>query len=182
MKLTLLLFFIFSIYLHADAKYEMFQLYKTSQYQKACTMGYDYFKKFKRDAQYASLYGFSCLKSDYIDRLAQPIATLKFSKEARENSAYFATILMQKKLLYHSLLDGYDLSKFKFPTTTYVLSKVFDLYSQLPKHKQKEFYILQDPDNKSIIYKLYTIKDNNIDKMVIEEYYDTIKVKRHIYW
>jgi hypothetical protein len=160
----------------------MFQLYQNKQYEQACTMGYDYFKKFKRDEAYASLYGFSCLKSDYIDRLAQPITSLKFSKEARKNAAYFATVLMQKKLLYHALLDGYKLSSFSFPTTDYVLSKVFDLYSQLPANTKKEYYIFKNPTDSKMIYKLYTIKDHNINKMIIEEYYDTIKIQRHIYW
>ena len=177
----LILFFLI-VNANADIKHEMLQLYQNEEYTKACTMGYDYFNKYKKDEAYSSLYAFSCLKSDYIDRLSQPITSLKFSKEARKNAAYFATILMQKKLLYYSLIDGYKLSKFKFPSTNYVLSKVFDLYSKLPSHEPKKFYILKDPHDPKLIYKLYIMKQHNINKMVIEEYYDTIKIKRHIYW
>ena len=180
MKYVVLFFLI--INLHANVKQKMFQLYQNKEYSKACTMGFDFFKKYKKDEAYSSLYAFSCLKSDYIDRLSQPITTLKFSKEARKNAAYFATILMQKKLLYHSLLDGYKLSEFTFPTTDYVLSKVFDLYSKLPDHQQKEFYIFKDKKDPRLMYKLFILRDNGISKMVIEEYYDTIKIKRHIYW
>ena len=89
---------------------------------------------------------------------------------------------MQKKLLYYALIDNYELSKFRFPTTDYVLSKVFDLYSRLPLHQRKKFYILKDTQDPKLIYKLYIMKQQNINKMVIEEYYDTIKIKRHIYW
>jgi len=160
----------------------MLQLYQNEEYTKACNMGHDYFNKYKKDEAYSSLYGFSCLKSDYIDRLSQPITSLKRSKSARKNAAYFATILMQKKLLYYSLIDGYELSKLKFPTTDYVLSKVFDLYSKLPSHKPKKFYILKDSNDPKLIYKLYIIKQHHMNKMVIEEYYDTIKIKHHIYW
>jgi len=177
-----IIFFFLVINANAGIKQKMFQLYQNEQYAKACTMGYDYFKKYKKDENYVSLYAFSCIKSDYIDRLALPITALKFSKEARKNSAYFSTILMQKKLLYYSLVDGYNLSKFQLPSTDYVLSKVFDLYSKLKDHKKKEFYILKDPNDDKLIYKLFLIKKQNIKKMVIEEYYDTIKVKRHIYW
>ena len=177
----IILFFLI-INLHANVKQRMLQLYQNKEYSKACTMGFDFFKKYKKDEAYSSLYAFSCLKSDYIDRLSQPITTLKFSKEARKNAAYFATILMQKKLLYYSLLDGYELSEFKFPTTDYVLSKVFDLYSKLPAHSHKEFYIFKDKKDPKLMYKLFIMRDNNINKMVIEEYYDTIKIKRHIYW
>jgi len=175
------------INLHANITNKMFQLYQNKEYKKACTLGFNHFKQYKNNEIYTSLYAFSCLKSDYIDRLSQPITALKFSKEARKNAAYFATILMQKKLLYYSLLDGYSLSKFKFPTTDYVLSKVFDLYSKSQEHTNKKFYIFKDLHDPKLMYKLFTIKDYNrkktvIRKMIIEEYYDTIKVKRHIYW
>jgi len=166
----------------ATIKDKMYQVYQNEEYSKACTMGYNYFKKYKKDEVYVSLYAFSCVKSDYIDRLAQPITALKFSKEARKNAAYFSTILMQKKLLYYSLVDGYQLSQFNLPTTDYVLSKVFDLYSSVQGTEQKKFYILKDPDDSKLIYKLYILKHHNINKIVIEEYYDTIKIKRHIYW
>ena len=180
MKFLILLFIIVNV--HANVKQEMFQLYQNKEYAKACSMGFNFFTENRKDEEYTSLYAFSCLKSDYIDRLSLPITTLKFSKEARKNAAYFATILMQKKLLYYSLIDGYKLSKFKLPSTDYVLSKVFDLYSKLPSHEPKKFYILKDPHDPKLIYKLYIMKQSNINKMVIEEYYDTIKIKRHIYW
>ena len=178
----LLLFFLVINANASTIKQKMFKLYQNEDYSKACTLGYDYFKKYRKDENYVALYAFSCIKSDYIDRLALPIATLKFSKDARKNSAYFSTILMQKKLLYYSLVDGYNLTEFHLPSTDYVLSKVFDLYAKIKDNKKKEFYILKDPDDEKLIYKLFLIKKQNIKKMVIEEYYDTIKVKRHVYW
>jgi hypothetical protein len=74
------------------------------------------------------------------------------------------------------------LSKFDLPTTDYVLSKVFDLYAKLGKHKKRSFYLFQDPEDKKLTYKLYLAKDYKITKMVIEEFYDTMLIKRHIYW
>ena len=177
----LILFFLF-VNAHATIKDKMYKLYQNEEYAKACFMGYQNFHKYKKDEVYVSLYAFSCVKSDYIDRLAQAITALKFSKEARKNAAYFSTILMQKKLLYYSLVDGYHLSQFKLPTTDYVLSKVFDLYSKAEGEKQKKLYIFQDPDDSKLLYKLYILKQQNINKIVIEEYYNTIKIKRHIYW
>ncbi len=180
MRLLILLLLITNIY--ADVKQEMFGLYQNKKFAKVCTMGFDNFGKYKRDEEFVSLYAFSCLNSDYIDRLAVPTAVLKFSEEARANSAYFSVILMQKKLLYHSLLDDYELSELKLPTTNYVLSKVFDLYTKLGKHDKRAFYIFQDPKDKKLTYKLYLAKDYKITKMVIEEFYDTMLIKRHIYW
>lgn len=176
--LTLLL----SLSLYADLKRDMFDLYQNKKYEDVCTMGFDNFKKNKKDEEFVSLYAFACLNSDYIDRLAVPTAVLKLSEESRANSAYFAVILMQKKLLYHALVDNYDLSSFKLPTTDYVLSKVFDLYSQLGKHEQRTFYLFEDPNDSKITYKLYLSQNYKYTQMIIEEFYDTIAVKRHAYW
>ncbi len=179
----LLIFLLFLANCYAiDVKQEMFGLYQNNKFAKVCTMGFDNFTKYKRDEEFVSLYAFACLNSDYIDRLAVPTAVLKFSKEARANSAYFSVILMQKKLLYHSLVDGYELSELKLPTTDYVLSKVFDLYAKLGKHEKRAFYLFEDPKDKKLTYKLYLTRDYKIAKMVIDEYYDTMLLKRHIYW
>ncbi len=180
MKLLILLFVVSSLY--ADIKQNMFSLYQNEKYEKVCSIGFDNFKQHKRDEEFVSLYAFACLKSDYIDRLAVPTAVLKFSEESRANSAYFSVILMQKKLLYHSLVDNYDLSEFNLPTTDYVLSKVFDLYAKIGKHQPKAFYLFEDPDDAKLTYKLYLSQDYKLNKIVIEEYYDTITIKRHVYW
>jgi len=180
MKIIIALLISFSLY--ADIKQEMFNLYQNKKYEKVCTIGFDNFKKYRKDEEFVSLYAFSCLNSDYIDRLAIPTAILKFSEESRANSAYFSVILMQKKLLYHALLDDYDLSSLNLPTTDYILSKVFDLYTKLGKHEKRAFYLFEDEDDKNLTYKLYIQKDKKLSKIVIEEFYDTITIKRHVYW
>jgi len=180
MKLLLALFLALTLY--ADTKQLMFNLYQNKKYEKVCQIGFDNFKQNKHDEEFVSLYAFSCLNSDYIDRLAVPTAVLKSSQEARANSAYFSVILMQKKLLYHALVDNYDLSEFSLPTTDYVLSRVFDLYAKIGKHKPRAFYLFEDPNDDKLTYKLYLSRDYKLDKIVIEEFYDTITIKRHVYW
>ncbi|MDQ7042664.1 MAG: hypothetical protein Q9M34_03950 [Sulfurimonas sp.] len=180
--MKLLLTLMLTLNLYANIKQNMFNLYQNSKYEEVCQIGFDNFKKNKRDEEFVSLYAFSCLNSDYIDRLAVPTAVLKFSKEARANSAYFSVILMQKKLLYHALVDNYDLSEFTLPTTDYVLSRVFDLYAKIGKHKPRVFYLFEDPLDKKLTYKLYLVRENRLSKIVIEEFYDTITIKRHVYW
>jgi hypothetical protein len=180
--MKIILTILLTLNLYADIKQKMFNLYQNKKYEKVCSIGFDNFKKHKRDEEFVSLYAFACLNSDYIDRLAIPTAVLKFSKESRANSAYFSVILMQKKLLYHALVDGYDLSSFELPTTDYVLSKVFDLYAKLGKHEPRAFYLFEDPNDKKLTYKLYLSRDYKLNKMIIEEFYDTITIKRHVYW
>ena len=123
--ITILLFFTFA---YSDTKTDLLQLYNNKEYKAACKLGMDNYGDYTRDEAFISLYAFSCLNADYIDRLAVPISALKYSKEARANAAYFSTVLMQKKLLYHALIDGYPIGSLVLPTTDFVLSKVFDLY------------------------------------------------------
>jgi hypothetical protein len=89
---------------------------------------------------------------------------------------------MQKKLLYHALIDNYDLSSLSLPTTDYVLSKVFDFYAKLGVHEPRAFYLFEDENDKKLSYKLYLEKDTKLSKIVIEEFYDTINIKRRVYW
>jgi len=170
MKIVLIL--LLTLSLHANIKQDMFSLYQNKKYEKVCSMGFDNFNRNNKDEEFISLYAFACLNSDYIDRLAIPIAMLKFSKESRSNSAYLSVILMQKKLLYHALQDNYNLSTLKLPTTDYVLSKVFNLYSKLEKHEPRAFYLFEDESDNKLTYKLYLSKDEKLNKMVIEEFYD----------
>jgi len=180
--MKLLLALLISITLYGDTKQNMLGLYQNKKYKKACDIGFNNFRYNNKDEEYISLYAFACLKSDYIDRLTTPIAMLKFSKEARSNSAYFSIILMQKKLLYHSMVDGYNLSNIDLPTTDYILSKVFDLYLKLGKHESRTFYLFEDENDAKLTYKLYLSKSNKVYKIIIEEFYDSISIKKHIYW
>jgi len=180
--MKILLILLINLYLFAEIKQDMFNLYQNEKYEEVCGIGFDNFKKHKRDEEFISLYAFSCLNSDYIDRLAIPIALLKQTRESRANSAYFSVILMQKKLLYHALIDNYDLSSLNLPTTDYVLSKIFDFYSKLGVHEPRAFYLFEDKNDEKLTYKLYLDRDSKLNKIVIEEFYDTITIKRHVYW
>ena len=179
MRLFLLFILLFSL-THADAKQKVINLYKAGKYKESCLSGLSIIDQHSRDESFMTLYAFACLNSDYIDRLNLPISKLKFSKEARSNAAYFSIILMQKKLLLHSLVDDYDIGDLKLPSTSFIISRVFDLYIKAP-HGAKH-YTFSDPENKKRSYELYLKKQRGVNKIVIEEYYDKILTKRHFYW
>lgn len=167
---------------YAQSKSEMFQLYQNEKYEEACQLGTTLFSQNRSDEEFLSLYGFSCLYADYIDRLALPMSILKSTPEARANAAYFSVIIMQKKLLMHALQDNYDIHSVKLPTTDYVLSKVFNLYQNDLNTNKRQTYIYTDPNNSKISYRLFISSQSSLKKMIIEEYYDKIMAKRHIYW
>lgn len=182
MKKFLLLCFFFTTIISADIKKSLYHLYQGKQYEEACREGLKVFQLHKDDEEFISLYAFSCLYADYIDRLAIPISLLKNSEEARSNAAYFSVIIMQKKLLYHALIDDYKLTELKLPTTDHVLSIVYDLYTKADQERKRSHYSFKDEKNDKIFYKLYIENSNNTKKMIIEEFYDTIMTHRHIYW
>ncbi len=160
----------------------LFGLYQEKKYKKACQIGLRMFDKHKKDSKFLMLYGLSCLKADYIDRLAVPLTGLRYTRSERANASYFATILLQKKLLYHALIDGVDISNLKLPKTDYVLSKVFDLYTQKKYKKADDKYYFIAKENPDFIYVLYIEKSDNLYKMVIEERLDNHIIKVHRYW
>jgi len=82
----------------------------------------------------------------------------------------------------HALSDQYDLKPIKLPTTEYVLSVVFDLYSSDTNPKQRRRYNYVDPKNSNKNYRLFVTKAGPSPKMVIEEYENKKLTKRHIYW
>ena len=166
----------------ALSKAQMYDLYQNKEYESACVKGISSFARYRTDEEYVSMYAFSCLYSDYIDRLAVPISVLKRTKESRSNASYLSVIIMQKKLLYHSLIDSYELKSFKLPTTDYILSKVFDLYTKRDTTQKQDRYKFIDQENPRVSYVLYLQKDEKIQKMVIEHYFDEKLLKTHTYW
>lgn len=179
MKLLLFMTMVFAV-LSADSKQRLFYLYQQGSYLQACNLGQQGFLYHQSDEPYVSLYAFSCLKADMLDRLSGPITLLNETKEARANSAYFSLLLMQKSLLMAALYDNKPLQNLKFPTSTHTLSKLFDLYLKDPQSNQsiKEY---QDLSDKRISYKLYTAETSGRKSIVIDEYYDKILTAHHVY-
>lgn len=166
--------------LSADTKQKLFNLYQQGSYVSACNLGLKEFTSHQEDESFVSLYAFSCLKADFIDRLAAPVMTLNQTKEARTNASYFSVIIMQKKLLMQALYDNKPIVNLRFPTSQYLLSKVFDLYLINPQSNQsiKEYKDSSDP---RLSYKLYTVETNGRKSIAIDEYYDKILTLHHVF-
>lgn len=182
MKRLVLLLLFFSMSLFADAKIDTYKLYQDAKYDEACQAGEKLLPQYSNDEEFISLYAFACLNADQIDKLTFPIVSLKNTPESRANAAYFSVILMQKKLLMHALVDQYDLHPVKLPTTEYVLSTVFDLYTNDTRPKDRRRYNYADLNDSKKNYRLFVTKSAAAPTMIIEEYYDNIMTKRHIYW
>jgi hypothetical protein len=175
-----LLLFLFTSALFSDVPNQMIRLYQNGAYLESCTLGIQNFKLIQTNEAYTSLYAFSCLNADKIDRLNTPLKTLNQTSEARANASYFALLVLQKKLLIQALYDNYPLKALKLPTSSHLLSKVFNLYSKNNQNATslKEY---QDPINPRQSYKLYTVQSDTAKTFAIDEYYDKILTKHHVY-
>jgi hypothetical protein len=166
--------------LHADTSTQMYQLYQKGDYSASCNLGLQHFKQLESNEAYVSLYAFSCLKADQIDRLNDPIMTLNQTKESRSNASFFALLVLQKKLLTQSLLDNYAIKSLKLPSSSHLISKLFTFYQNDPQAQNtiKEYI---DSVNPRISYKLYAIEIIGKKTIAIDEYYDKILTLHHIY-
>jgi len=176
-----LLLAIVSVLFASPSDRNLYRLYQDGKYLEACDLGAKGLRHHQKDEKYIALYAFACLQADRIDRLALPVVMLRHSKESRKNAAYFSVILMQKQLLVQALENGESLYDLNVPTTDYVLSKVFELYGSAPRKTVKQSITLQDRDDPRRNYRVYLQKRKNTVNLAIEEYYDTIMTRRHIY-
>jgi len=143
----------------------LIKAYKNKNYALVCKKGYKLFDKLRKDENLLTMYAFSCLKIDYIDRLAVPILILGKTPQSRNNRAYFSLILAQKNILTAALFDGIKFKDLNIPQTDYVLSKVFNLYFQKKYKKTDNRYIMQDPVT-NIKYEMNVLRRNRSEKLL----------------
>lgn len=179
--MKILLIFLMPVLVFAITLEQLKKLYNAGDYQKVCRSASTVFHTYRQNEAFVTMYGFACLYSDYIDRLALPVAYLKQSPSARQNAAYFATILTQKKLLYHAMVDNITINNLLFPHTDHPISIVFEQYNALPQKNQKT-YRFTSPEDANLSYTLFLKNDATITKMIIDEYNASKLVKRHTYW
>jgi len=153
--------------------------YNSGLYKKVCLNSSQKIYSIKNE-QILSLIGDACIRADYINPLGDVVKGLISTKKFRENGSYFATILLQKKLLYQFMNDNIDISALRLPRTTYVLSVVFENlakknYKVINKNPKK---IEIDLGSKKYIVWLKTGK---LTKVYIGEYKNNKLVKEHWY-
>jgi hypothetical protein len=180
MKLLLLITLGIHYLFASSISNKILQLYEQKNYIQACDLGANNLNILIENESYLSLYAFSCLKADYIDRLNTPLIFLNQTPEARANASYFSMLVLQKKLLLQSLYDNTSIRYLNFPTSSHLLSKVFALYVKSPQMDRsiKEY---NDPSNARNSYKLYTTQFNGKKTIAIDEYYDKILILHHTY-
>lgn len=179
----LILLFCIMSYSHALTIETIRGWYKEGDYQKICSNSVGAIYPEHRDnEEFLNMYAHACLENDMINRMSIPIIKLIDTPQTRANAVYYATVLYQKKLLYHALIDGIDISHISLPKTHYILSIIFDKFVKKEYTQEDEMLIFKDNDPDTF-HKLYLSKnEENIYKMVLKTYKHGKIVKTRTYW
>ncbi len=156
--------------------------YQDKKFSKACSISGNIYVAYKNNEEFLNIFASSCLKSDMINRLVLPIIKLYKTKQARENAAYFSTILYEKKMLYYALCDNIDISYINLPKTDYILSKIFNKFVQGAYDLKDGKYWFGNSKDATIKYKLSIEERNGIKKMYLRTYKNDSIIKVRVYW
>jgi len=171
MKKKVLLFLVPFMLFGFDFKKE----YLNHNFTKICKYGINHINKIKNNEDTLSLVGFSCVKRDYFIYLPTIINFLKNSKKSRDNSIYFSLLFIEKKLLISYVIDGLDISYYRFPLIKHPISVVMNSLINENFTKENDTFIIKK-DNKT--YKVYKTDDN---KVYIDVYENNSLKESHWY-
>lgn len=155
--------------------------YENGEYNKVCSYEVTaLYEKYTDNEEFVNMYGHSCVETDMISRIVNPINKLVRSPETRANAVYFATVLYQKKLLYQALVDKVDISYIRLPRTEHILSTIFDNFVIENFTKEKDEYIFVD-DEKT--HRVKVVKSpEGLFKIMIKTFKDEKLIKTRAFW
>ncbi len=167
---------------HASISLETIRTwYENGDYNKVCSHEVTaIYEKYTDDEEFVNMYRHSCVEIDIISRVTNPINKLVRSPQTRANAVYFATVLYQKKLLYHAFVDDVDISYIRLPRTEHILSTIFDNYVIGNFTKENDEFIFIDGE-KSHRLKVEKSSDN-LFKMIIKTYENEKLVQTRAFW
>ena len=172
---TLLGLFCSSMY--AYSYNDVLRDYEAKNFEKVCNDGAGIVTRNDKNEQVLVAIGDACAKVDSINILGNISKNLISTKEFRESGSYFATLMLQKKLIYQFMHDDINLTELTLPRTDHVLSRVFE---QLSKGNysvvEKGIQILTPQMN----YLLWLSEDAP-KKVYIDEHKEGKLVERHWY-
>ncbi len=128
----------------------------------------------------ANMYAKACLKMDKVNELVVPTVMLYKTKEARENASLYSTIIFQKKMLYLALCDGVDISYIRTPKINYILSEIFDNFTEKAYVKKSDTYVFTLESGERA--ELFIKEEEEVKKMVVALYTGDKLSSIKIYW
>ena len=122
----IVLFLAFYSTMHAYSYNDVLRDYEAKNYDKVCSQGNSFLIRNDKNENILIAIGDACARTDAINPLGVVVKNLVTTKENRESGSYFATLLLQKKLIYQFMNDDINLKELRLPRTEHVLSRVFE--------------------------------------------------------
>ncbi len=178
MRNFILICLLFFFNAQAKTTAEFIHDFKQKKYDEVCQEGLKSYYGGRQDEMFISLVGISCANVDNINPLGTMQAKLVSTKEARETASYFASLLLSKRLIYQFMIDDISLNNLQLPKSSHILSFVFEhLGSGNFVYLNKNPKMIKiDDEGKSV---LLSISDDDVKKVLIDEYNGAMLVKRH---
>lgn len=177
MKKIILLGIFLHITLFAYTHDDVIKDYQAKKYKDVCINSAVFYKNAEKNEKILSIIGDACARVDYINPLGYIVRGLISTPEFRENGSYFATLVLQKKLIYQFMNDGIDLKNLRLPRSDHTLSVVFENLVK-KSYESKDGKIVIKTDSKE--YRVW-ITDSKKRVVHVEEYIDNKKIKTHWY-
>ena len=117
---------VFCVSVYGYSYTELLRDYEAKNYEKVCSNGSVFLIKNDKNENILTAIGDACAKIDAINPLGNVVKNLISTPENRESGSYFATLVLQKKLIYQFMHDGINLKELRLPRTEHVLSRVFE--------------------------------------------------------
>jgi hypothetical protein len=156
-------------------------LFEKQQFKVVCQEGMAKFHKGNLDEDFLGMVGVACAKIDYINPLGVLQKSLKSTKNGRINAVYFSTLVLQKKLIYHFMLDDEDLTYMRLPETDHVLSAIFTNLSIGKYEVTKKEPKTVEFSNGDLSYKLTLSKEDQPNKVLVDVFKNGKKIAHHWY-
>ena len=151
--------------------------YQAKKYKEVCLKSSTSNLIRTKDENMLSMIGDACAKVDYINPLAHVIRGLISTPEFRENGSYFATLVLQKKLIYQFMNDGINLKNLRLPRSNHTLSIVFENLAKNNYTKEEGKIAIKIDSKKYIVW----ITDEKKRVVHVDVYEYGQKIKSHWY-
>jgi len=158
---------IFFIFVNALSIDDIKTDFREGRYELACESAGKLFTKYNKNETYLNLFAYSCIKAGYLDRIFLSIVNLNNSKNGRENSLYYLTLLYQKNLIVSMILDNKEYSSISLPKTDHILNKIFLKLKERNYTLKNGIYEIKD---KPYMYEVGVIRRGGKNNLFINQY------------
>ena len=176
MRLILLFLFCLNT-IYAYSYNDVLRDYESKKFEKVCNDGAVFAINNDKNENILTAIGDACSQIDAINPLGFIVKNLITTKEHRESGSYFATLVLQKKLIYQFMQDGINLRELRLPRTSHVLSIVFENLATGNYEVVEKRIHITTPQMDYLLW----LSNDELKKVYIDENKNGKLIKRHWY-